>query len=58
MKRKKPAPKKPVGSKKSEPVFVQCPECGYEQEDMGRNVCCEECGFGPMDSPTSDGASL
>ncbi len=28
--------------------FVECPECGAEQADMGRNVCCEECGYGPM----------
>lgn len=31
-----------------EPQFVTCPECGNEQADMGRNVECEECGFGPM----------
>jgi ribosomal protein S27E len=24
--------------------FVECPECGYEQADMGANVACEECG--------------
>lgn len=30
--------------------FVQCPECGSEQADMGRNVACEECGHGPMPS--------
>lgn len=28
--------------------FVTCPECGNEQGDMGRNVRCEECDFGPM----------
>lgn len=28
--------------------WVDCPECGTEQADMGRNVCCEECGWGPM----------
>ncbi len=32
--------------------FVACPECGNEQEDMGNNVKCEECGFAPM--PTGD----
>ena len=32
--------------------FVKCPECGNEQADMGNNVACEECGFGPM--PTSN----
>ena len=29
-------------------VFVRCPECNYEQADMGRGLQCEECGFGPM----------
>ena len=29
-------------------VFVTCPECGEDQVDMGRNVRCENCGFGPM----------
>ena len=28
--------------------FVECPECGAEQADMGRGVDCEECGYGPM----------
>ena len=28
--------------------FVVCPECGFEQADMGRGVRCEECGYGPM----------
>ncbi len=28
--------------------FVECPECGTEQADMGRGVECEECGYGPM----------
>ncbi len=32
--------------------FVECPECGAEQADMGRNVCCEECDYGPM--PVAD----
>lgn len=32
----------------SEIQFVRCPECDYEQADMGRNVRCEGCGFGPM----------
>lgn len=33
---------------KDEIQFVNCPECGYEQADMGNNVTCEECGAGPM----------
>ncbi len=36
----------------SDPKFVECPECGYEQGDMGKGVQCEECGYGPM--PTLD----
>ena len=28
--------------------FVICPECGFEQADMGNNVQCEECDYGPM----------
>lgn len=28
--------------------WVTCPECGYEQGDMGRNVSCDECGHGPL----------
>ena len=32
--------------------FVECPECGNEQADMGNGVQCEECGFGPM--PTNN----
>ena len=28
--------------------FVRCPECGWEQSDMGNAVRCEECGYGPM----------
>jgi hypothetical protein len=32
------------------PQFVTCPECGNEQGDMGRNVACDNCGFGPMPS--------
>lgn len=32
------------------PEFVTCPECGSEQGDMGRNVTCDNCGFGPMPS--------
>ncbi|KKL87897.1 hypothetical protein LCGC14_1930120 [marine sediment metagenome] len=39
-----------MGSKKErdEIRFVKCPECNYEQADMGRGVQCEECGYGPM----------
>lgn len=28
--------------------FVNCPGCGNEQADMGRNVKCEVCEYGPM----------
>ena len=38
--------------KKPEPIqYVKCPECGEEQPDMGNNVACEVCGFGPMPRP-------
>jgi hypothetical protein len=41
--------------KKLEPVEeVKCPWCGATQSDMGRNVACEECGEGPMPSPSAD----
>ena len=33
--------------------MVKCPKCGNEQGDMGNNVRCEECDFGPM--PTLSG---
>ena len=33
-------------------AVVTCPECGYEQADMGNNVVCEQCGEGPM--PTAE----
>ena len=33
-------------------VWVTCPECGADQEDMGHNVACDECGYAPM--PTGD----
>jgi len=29
-------------------MFVECPECGSEQADMGKNVSCEQCGYYPM----------
>lgn len=32
--------------------WVTCPECGFQQADMGNNIACEECGYGPM--PTMD----
>ncbi len=35
--------------------YVECPECGNEQPDMGRGVECEECGFGPMPEPEGVG---
>lgn len=25
-----------------------CPECGEAQGDMGNNVSCDACGYGPM----------
>lgn len=28
--------------------WATCPECGTDQEDMGCNVECDECGYGPM----------
>ena len=34
--------------------FVECPECGNEQADMGRGVNCEECGYGPMPCDAPD----
>ncbi len=39
--------------KTNPPEYVKCPWCGNEQTDMGRNVACEECGKGPMPSPSS-----
>jgi ribosomal protein L37E len=33
---------------KDEVKFITCPECGSEQPDMGKNMRCEECGYGPM----------
>lgn len=36
------------GMMNEEPKFVTCPECGTEQGDMGVNIKCEECGYGPM----------
>ena len=43
------------GETMEEPKFVICPECGNEQGDMGRNVSCEICGFGPMPYHDDDG---
>lgn len=40
--------KKKPKAKEPEIEFVRCPACGNEQADMGHNVQCEECGFGPM----------
>lgn len=34
--------------------YVICPECGYEQPDMGNNAFCEECGYGPMPTDGED----
>lgn len=25
-------------------LWVRCPECGYQQADMGNNIECEKCG--------------
>ena len=38
----------------TQPVWIECPECGNQQEDMGRGVSCDECGFGPMPPPDDD----
>lgn len=45
-----------ASKKRKEPpvTFVKCPECGEEQADMGRNMQCDFCGYGPMPS-TADG---
>ena len=40
--------KRRKAKKEAEIEFVRCPECRNEQADMGHNVRCEECGFGPM----------
>jgi hypothetical protein len=32
--------------------IVTCPECNNEQADMGTNVACGKCGYGPM--PTEE----
>jgi hypothetical protein len=42
--------KKKVKTKEEPIKFVTCTECGNEQADMGRNVACEQCGYGPMPS--------
>lgn len=42
-----------------EPDFVTCPECGWEQGDMGTRVACETCDHYPMPSyDYPDGHSL
>ncbi len=28
--------------------WATCPDCGNQQADMGHNVNCEACGYGPM----------
>ncbi len=38
------------------PVFVICPECGNEQGDAGKGVCCEECGHAPMPTKSDEKA--
>ena len=32
--------------------WCECPECGEFQGDIGNNIACENCGYGPM--PTMD----
>lgn len=29
--------------------MMRCPECGYEQPDMGIGVKCENCGYYPLE---------
>ena len=36
-----------------EVYWATCPECGWQQGDMGNKVTCDECGYGPM--PTMEG---
>ena len=36
-----------------EVFWSECPKCGNQQGDMGRDVECEWCGHGPM--PTLEG---
>lgn len=42
----------PMHEDHDEVNFVECPECEQSQADMGHNVKCEGCGYGPM--PTED----
>jgi hypothetical protein len=37
-------------------IYAVCPDCGNEQPDMGRNVKCENCGYGPMPFLPPEGA--
>jgi hypothetical protein len=41
---------------KPDEELVECPECGHEQPDMGNNVECEECGYGPMPTAPAEEA--
>lgn len=57
--KRKKAAKLPHGLKRipakdgyPEEILSICPECGYEQADMGNHVSCEECDYSPM--PTAD----
>lgn len=34
--------------------WVECPECGEQQADLGVGVRCEACGWGPMPSPSAE----
>lgn len=52
---KRDAQKKLRPDAADEIVFVECPDCGNEQADMGRGVQCEECGYGPMPAPQQKG---
>ncbi len=31
-----------------EVYWATCPDCGVQQGDLGRGVCCDNCGYGPM----------
>jgi hypothetical protein len=35
---------------RKKPKTVTCPECGYKQADLGKDMKCELCDFHPMPS--------
>lgn len=49
-----PHARHPMNSQDDDVKFVHCPECDNEQADMGGNVTCEECGYGPMPTAEDD----